>query len=458
LSSESSFRGYLRDFSRSKSGVAGLVMLILLLGASIYVLVGFPPTIASQWGNPKQWQGNPQNSPPQWVGYFTPDFPPTIGFPSVIWTNTAPSGSQDYNFSHTFTFHWSSTKTPSNIVFIPRFNGTFIEAAITWTKPDGNSLILYIGNPTTNVNYGVSDPSIAPWIQQYVGSQTDTTPSGVTVPEEMSALFNRDGKSLLNSSVLQGTYKLRVDMLSSGQGAVLSTTFLSINGKSYGLMGTDLYGRPIQLGVLLGLPWALELGALTSVIAVLFGVIFGGIAGYLGGSKDNVMQWISLVVLALPALPFLVALSYSIRLDLISEAILISALSWPFYAIIARSVSLSVKSQTYVEADRAMGVSSMRTFFTHFMPRLTPVSIAYAALGVPAGILLAQTLAFLGIQPQTVVTWGGILDDAFIQQAAVYGWWWWVLFPGIMIIVASLPFVLVGFALDKIVAPKVQAK
>ena len=148
----------------------------------------------------------------------------------------------------------------------------------------------------------------------------------------------------------------------------------------------------------------------------------------------------------------------SITLSLITEALLIAALSWPFYAIIARSVALSVRSQTYVEADRAMGISSLRTFFTHFMPRLTPVSIAYTALGIPGGILLAQTLAFLGIQPPSIVTWGGLLDDAFVQQAALFGWWWWVLFPGLMIVVAAFPFVLVGFALDKIVAPKVSAK
>src|ERR1700752_3868152 len=151
-------------------------MLVLLLGASVYVLVGFPSNIAAQWGNPKQWQGNPQNSPPGWVGDFTPDYPATIGFSSVGWSNNAPPGAPHYNFSHTFTFQWTSAETPSNIVFIPRFNGTFIEAAITWTKPDGDSLVIYIGNPGTNVNYGVADPSIAPWIQQYVGSQMGTTP------------------------------------------------------------------------------------------------------------------------------------------------------------------------------------------------------------------------------------------------------------------------------------------
>jgi peptide/nickel transport system permease protein len=317
---------------------------------------------------------------------------------------------------------------------------------------------MYIANPITAEQYGIDDPSLSPWVIQFVTAQTGNQLSSITIPQEMSALFNQDGSGLLTNPVLQGTYSARIDFVSSAPTKVDSSTFFSVNGKSYGVFGTDLYGRPLELGILLGLPWALELGAVTSLVSVLVGVVFGGIAGFVGGRRDVVMQWISLVVLALPALPFLIALSYSITLDLVSEALLIAALSWPFYAIIARSVALSVKSQTYVEADRAMGISSIRTFFTHFMPRLTPVSIAYTALGVPAGILLAQTLAFLGIQPSNVVTWGGILDEAYVQEAALFGWWWWVLFPGLMIVIASIPFVLVGFALDKIVAPRVSAK
>ena len=65
----------------------------------------------------------------------------------------------------------------------------------------------------------------------------------------------------------------------------------------------------------------------------------------------------------------------------------------------ARSVTLSIRSQTYVEADKAMGVSAARTFFTHFLPRLTPVTIAFTALSVSAGIIFGETLAFLGIEP-----------------------------------------------------------
>jgi peptide/nickel transport system permease protein len=436
----------------------GLIMLVVLVALSVYALVAFPGDVAGTWNNPKNWEGNPASAPPGWISYFSPNYPPTVEFSSGSWTNVSPQGSALYNYSNKYSFQWSSTKTPSTVNFIPKFSGSLVEAAISWTKPDGNSFTMFISNPQSALQYGINDPAITPWVEQFISAQTGSPASSVTVPQEMSALFNKDGPKLMNNTVLQGTYNVRIDMVGTAPTTVLPATLFSLTGKSYGFFGTDLFGRPIEFGILLGLPWALELGAVTSVVAVIWGVVWGGIGGFVGGRRDTVLQWGALVALALPALPFLIVLSYSVNLDLISEALLIAALSWPFYAIIARSVSLSVKSQTYVEADKAMGISSIRTFFTHFMPRLTPVSIAYTALGVPAGILLAQTLAFLGIQPSTVVTWGGILDDAFLQQAALFGWWWWVLFPGLMIVVASVPFVLIGFALDKIVAPRVSAK
>ncbi len=169
------------------------------------------------------------------------------------------------------------------------------------------------------------------------------------------------------------------------------------------------------------------------------------------------MQWTTIVFLALPALNFLVVISYTTTLSLIEEGLLIAFLSWPFYAIIARTVALSIKSQTYIQADKAMGIPAYRTFFTHFMPRLVPVSIVYTVLGI-AGILLAETLGFLGIQPPNLVTWGLILDSAFYNEAALYGWWWWVLFPGIMIVISAIPFVLMGFSIEKIIAPRVSNK
>ena len=235
-------------------------------------------------------------------------------------------------------------------------------------------------------------------------------------------------------------------------------SLLVVVGNSYGLMGTDNQDRPIDLGLLAGLPNALEIGFLVSIIAVVIGIVFGGLSGYLGGKKDGLMQWVALVILAMPVLPFLVVISFTQKLNIFLEVVFIAALSWPFYAIIARTVGLSVKSQAFVEADKAMGVPWYRVFASHFIPRLSAVTVAYTVLGIPGGILTAESLAFIGIGPGNLITWGGILDTAFVNQAAVFGFWWWVVFPGLMIVLSAIPFVLLGFAIERIIAPRVSAK
>jgi len=75
-----------------------------------------------------------------------------------------------------------------------------------------------------------------------------------------------------------------------------------------------------------------------------------------------------------------------------------------------------------------------------------------ADLSVRRGRLLSssvQSLAFIGIAPPNLVTWGYLLDQAYANNAALNGWWWWILFPGLMIVVVAMPFVIVGFAIER---------
>jgi len=455
MGARESDRSYVREFLKSRSGVVGLVMLVLLLAASIYVLVSTPTSEVYKWENPAAWQGNPASAPPVWVNYFGVDAPQTVGLSLGSWSSSTSGGSSVYSASATF--KWDHGVAPSDVAVIPSFSGTAYEVLVVWTKPDGNTLQVTVSGPVSGTDYDLTSSSFQQGIIQYVQTQTNGYLGSVSPTQETAALFNKDGPSILNGTVQQGTYGVSVQVLGS-QSLAPQSSKVSIIGDSFGTMGTDSSGRPIDLGVLAGLPWALEIGALSSAIAVVGGILWGGLAGFFGGWRDKVMSWGTLVVLAIPALAFIVALSYTFTLSLLTEALIIAALSWPFFAIIARTMTLSVRSQTYVEADRAMGVSAVRTFVTHFLPRLTPVTIAFTALSVSGFIITGETLAFLGIEPPNAITWGGILNTAISFDASVHGWWWWVLFPGIMIVVASMPFVLVGFALDRVVAPRVSAK
>ncbi|MDA4113274.1 MAG: ABC transporter permease [Thaumarchaeota archaeon] len=456
MGSNSSDRSYLREFLRSRSGLFGLVLLVLLLATSLYVFIAIPQSDVSKWENPAAWQGNPVSAPPVWVNYLGEDAPTSVVVSLTGWTSSASGGIYTYNSTDSVV--WDHVVPPSDFSVTPVFNGTAYEVSVTWTKPDGSAIPITLTSPISGTRYDLTTSSIQQSIIPYIQSQTLSFISSASPGQELAALFDKGGPGLLNNSVEQGTYGVAVQVIAGAPQSVSAQSKVSLIGHSYGLMGTDSEGRPIDLGVLAGLPWALEIGVISSLAGVLGGVLWGGLSGFFGGWRDQLMQWGTLVILALPALVFLVAISYSIKLTLLSEALIIAALSWPFFAIIARSVTLSIRSQTYIEADRAMGISSTRSFLTHILPRLTPVTIAYTALGVSGGIITGETLAFLGIEPGNVITWGGILNDAITFDASIHGWWWWVLFPGIMIIVASVPFVLVGFALDRIVAPRVSAR
>jgi peptide/nickel transport system permease protein len=454
---DSIWKSTTRQFLRSKSGFAGLVMMIVILLFTVYSAAEVPQNIAFKWNNPQSWTGNPVGAAPVWVGVIGLHVSPSIPVSLKMWqeSNVSAGAARFYEYNSNSSFSWSSSTTPQDVSFLPTFRGNAISATIAWTKPGAKAVDIQVSQVQSGNQYDANSPDFKNAISQYILAQTGQYSSGLTKSQVMSALFDQNGKGLLSGPVDTGDFTVEVQLLSTSPLNFTSNSSFNVIGTSYGPMGTDYYGRPIDLGILAGLPNALELGILTSVVAVVGGVIFGGLAGYFGGRKDGIMQWTTIVFLALPALNFLVVISYSSSLTLLEEGLLISFLSWPFYAIIARTVALSIKSQTYIEADRAMGIPAYRTFFSHFMPRLAPVSIAYAVLGIPAGILLVETLGFLGIQPPNLITWGTILDSAFFNEAALYGWWWWVLFPGLMIVIATIPFVLMGFALHKIIAPRV---
>lgn len=438
------FYSVLKEFTRTKIGLAGLIILIVLLiftGISLSI----PSKVYSSWNNPSAWSEYPAHVPPAWISFF---------YPGKYFTTKELNSSNLtyleitknlYLYTITFTFNWTKSAPAYNVYFIVITNGTPIKESIYWTKPDGTTIQIQVASGEFGVPFDLT--AIRDYILPYIVSVTGKSPSVVNSTVLSSALFNSPKSGLTHTE--DGKYVVKIEILSSSPIKVTSSE-IKLLGNSYGLMGTDYFGRPLALGILLGLPNALEIGGLTSLVSVLVGVFVGGLSGYLGGNKDSIIQWVTLVFLALPALPFLVAVSFVTEPNLVLEALLISFLSWPFYAIIARSMALSIKSNSFVEADRLLGIPSYKVFLTHFMPRLIPVTIAYMALGVPAGILLAQTLAFLGIAPANIVTWGGILDAAETYQAQVNGWWWWVVFPGVMIIIVSVPFVLIGFAIERI--------
>ncbi len=201
-------------------------------------------------------------------------------------------------------------------------------------------------------------------------------------------------------------------------------------------LGTDDLGRDLLSRVIHGTQISLFVGVSTVVIALVFGVALGLVAGYYGGWIDYViMRYIDLQW-AFPNFIIAVYLVAVFGAGLLNIIIAISLAFLDDFARIARSMVLTIKEEQYVAAAKVSGASSARILWRHILPNATAPIIVQATVSVSYAILGEASLSFLGLGVEAdTPTWGLILADgrSFISRA-----WWLGLFPGIAIMLTVL--------------------
>ncbi len=207
------------------------------------------------------------------------------------------------------------------------------------------------------------------------------------------------------------------------------------------VLGTDDLGRDLFSRILYGTRVSLFIGVSTVLIALVVGVGLGVMAGYFGGWLDFViMRYIDLQW----AFPNFIIAVYLVAVFGTGLLNVIAAISLAFiddFARVARSMTLSVREEQYVDAARTLGFSDFRIMFGHVLPNTMAPIIVQATVSVSYAILGEASLSFLGLGVDAdTPTWGLILADGrgFISQA-----WWLGVFPGlaIMLVVLSINFI-----------------
>ena len=230
-------------------------------------------------------------------------------------------------------------------------------------------------------------------------------------------------------------------------------------------MGTDDMGQDLLARILYGGRVSIAVGLTSMLIAILFGILIGTIAGYCGGSIDNILMRFTDLFIALPQLPLLLLVVYLFRDPMrrlfdpeigifLLIVLVIGGLRWMQPARLVRAAFLSLKEKEFVEAAVALGAPPFRLAMRHILPNaLSPVIVA-ASLGVGSAILAESSLSFLGLGfPPDMPTWGRLLFDAkdYLDSAPH-----WALFPGTMIFLVVLSINYVGDGLrDALDARKV---
>lgn len=192
--------------------------------------------------------------------------------------------------------------------------------------------------------------------------------------------------------------------------------------------GTDTLGRDLFVRLLYGGRISLGVGLSATFVALTIGVVYGAIAGYLGGKTDAVMMRLVDIIYALPFTIFVILLMVFFGRNIILLFVAIGAVEWLTMARIVRGQIMSLKKMEFIEAARSLGLGNTRIIFRHLLPNALGPIIVYTTLTIPAVMLLEAFLSFLGLGVQPPMSsWGTLIKDGAEKMEEFP---WLLIFPG----------------------------
>lgn len=442
------------EFSHSKIGITGIVILVFLFLMSIVAFVTIPVENFKTWNDPASWLLYPKSAQPAWINFFQSEKIPEHLMLQP--QSTVQQLDSMYVLTDSFAVNYQYDGFPSDFIYkyTAKYSGSPL-LQLSVTRPDGIQLQLMSTSlpfSNTETKYDSMIFSTKNVITKNIANYKNKYSFSFDSLSSEKIIFSK----LDENKILKGVYVFRVHLYDVSGKPVLEKSNLIIGGKVYGMMGTDELRRDLSIGLLWGTPLALFIGITVSIGSVVLGLLYGVYAGFKGKATDEALMRFNDIIYAMPALPLLIILAVTVGNSIFLMVGFLVIFGWVGIAKVSRSMAMQIKTFQYVEAAKLMGQKDHKIIFKHILPQLLPYAFASIAISVPAAITTEAGLSFLGLGDSTFPTWGQILHDASSYSAAARGMWWWILPPGILIAITGLAFVFMGQAMDVIINPRLR--